>query len=203
MPIPLPWRKRLLTTAQAIVHLGALLPLLWLFIAIPSGAFGGDPVKELIHYLGLGALRLLMLTLLISPLAVRLKNPSLNRLRRPLGLWCFTWASLHFAVWLWLDLGLEWSLIGADIVKRSYILLGFSAWLVLLALAITSLPRLVHALGARWKALHGLIYPTVLLGCIHFWWSLKSGWLEPVLYLGLALVLLGLRKKKILTWLGR
>ncbi|MBN8430466.1 sulfoxide reductase heme-binding subunit YedZ [Microbulbifer salipaludis] len=195
------WRKPLATTLQLGVHLGALLPLLWLFVAINQGRLGGDPVKELIHYLGMGAVRLLLLTLLVSPLAKSLHFGQLNRLRRPLGLWCFAWATLHFLTWLVLDLGLDWSLIGGELVKRTYILLGFSAWLMLLALAITSFPALLKKMGRSWKKLHGLLYIVVLLACWHFWWSVKSGWIEPAVYLGLAIILLAWRRDSVRRWL--
>lgn len=195
------YRKTLAAVLQLAVHIGAALPLLWLFYAVNAGWLGGDAVKELIHFLGLGTLRLLMLTLLVSPLARWLSFGQLNRLRRPLGLWCFTWASLHFAAWLALDLGLDWSLIGAELVKRTYILVGVTAWLMLLALAVTSVPALVRRLGKNWKKLHGLIYPAVLLGCWHFWWAVKSGWIEPAIYLAIALLLLFVRRDRVVRWL--
>ncbi|WP_299596437.1 protein-methionine-sulfoxide reductase heme-binding subunit MsrQ [uncultured Microbulbifer sp.] len=194
------WRKRLAIALQICVHIGALLPLLWLFVAVNDGRLGGDPVKELIHYLGMGTLRLLLLTLLVSPFARALHFGQLNRLRRPLGLWCFTWATLHFSAWLALDLGLDWSLIGTELVKRTYILLGFSAWLILFALAITSLPALMRRMRKNWKKLHGLLYPVVLLACWHFWWSVKSGWIEPAIYFAIALVLLVWRRDSISRW---
>ncbi|MBB5212521.1 protein-methionine-sulfoxide reductase heme-binding subunit MsrQ [Microbulbifer hydrolyticus] len=194
------WRKRLVIVLQVCVHAGALLPLLWLFVAINRGDLGGDPVKELIHYLGMGALRLLLLTLLVSPLARALHFGQLNRVRRPLGLWCFTWASLHFSAWLALDLALDWSLIGSELVKRTYILLGFTAWLMLLALAVTSLPVLMRKMGKNWKKLHGVLYPVVLLVCWHFWWSVKSGWIEPAIYLSIALALLIWRRQSVVRW---
>lgn len=195
------WRKPLAIVLQVGVHVGALLPLLWLFVAINRGDLGGDPVKELIHYLGMGTIRLLLLTLLISPLARVLHFGQLNRLRRPLGLWCFVWASLHFSAWLGLDLALDWSLIGSELVQRTYILLGFSAWLILFALAVTSLPALMRRMGKQWKKLHGLLYLVVLLACWHFWWSVKSGWIEPAIYTALALLLLWWRRQAVLRWL--
>lgn len=191
-------RNRLANGLHVAVHLGALLPLLWLIVAIPQGRLGGDAVEELIHYLGIGALRLLLLTLLVSPLAEKLKFGRLLRLRRPLGLWCFVWASLHFTAWLSLDLAFTWSLIGEEIIKRSYILIGFSAWLVLCALAITSVPKLMRNMGRYWKKLHRWIYLAVLLASVHFWWSLKSGWIEPCIYLSAAIFLLWLRRRKML-----
>ena len=184
---------RFVRVLQAAVHLGSLMPLLWLFHAVPAGKLGGDPVQELIHFLGLGGLRLLMLSLMITPLARWSSRPLLNRLRRPLGLWAFVWVTLHFAAWISLDLIFAWSLIGQEIVKRTYILVGFSVWLILLALAITSIPKLMRAMGRQWKKLHSLIYPATLLACLHFWWSLKSGWIEPAIYLAIGLLLLSLR----------
>jgi sulfoxide reductase heme-binding subunit YedZ len=182
-----PSNQRLARLLKVIVHGGALLPLCWLVWAIPADRLGGDPVESLIHFLGMGALRLLLLTLCITPLARGLKKPFLHRLRRPLGLWAFVWASLHIASWVVFDLGLEWGLIAAELVKRTYIVVGFSAWLILLTLAVTSIPRLVRVLSGRWKKIHRAIYPAVLLICVHFWWSLKSGWLEPAIYLTLVL----------------
>lgn len=183
---------------RVLVHVAALMPLLWLYWAIPAGKLGGDPVKELIHFLGLGAIRLLLLTLAIAPLSKLMHFGQLLRLRRPLGLWCYAWACAHFSAWLWLDLALEWHLIGSELIKRTYILLGFSSWIILSVLAITSIPPLVRKLGRRWKKLHGWIYPTSLLVCVHFWWSLKSGWIEPFVYLCLTLLLLSARKRKLL-----
>lgn len=199
---PLQWRKPIANVLQVIVHLGAAAPLLWLYFAINRGLLGGDPVEALIHFLGMGALRLLMLTLLVSPLASGLSFGLLNRLRRPLGLWCFTWASLHFFTWLALELAFDWSLIGSELVERTYILVGFAAWLLLLALAVTSIPKLMRSMGKNWKKLHGLVYLIVLLGCWHFWWSQKSGWIEPAVYLAGALILLWLRRRKVVHWCG-
>jgi len=177
------------------VHLGALVPLVWLLYAVPRGALGGDPVQALIHFLGLGALRLLLLALLVSPLVKILRFPALLRLRRPLGLWCFVWASLHIATWATLDLGLDWRLVGAEVVTRTYILLGFLAWLILAALAITSVPALVRRLGRHWKPLHRLSYPALLLVCVHFWWSVKGLELEPLIYGLAAVVLLSFKRR--------
>lgn len=192
-----PGRKTALAL-RVLVHVLALLPLLWLFFAVPQGLLGADPVKELTHYLGIGALRLLLLSLCVSPLAKKLKFGQLVRLRRPLGLWCFAWAALHFTTWLALDLAFDWWLIGEELIKRTYILVGFVALLLLLALAVTSIPRILRAMGRNWKKLHRTIYLIAILACVHFWWSVKSGWVEPAVYLGVALFLLWLRRNIIL-----
>lgn len=198
---PRQWRPAVAITGQIAVHLCAALPLLWLFYAIDQGLLGGDPVKELIHFLGLGALRLLMLTLLVSPLASALSFGQLNRLRRPLGLWCFAWGSLHLCAWLALELAFDWSLFGSELIEHTYILVGFAAWVLLLALAVTSLPKLMRLMRQNWKRLHGLVYLVLLLGCWHFWWSVKSGWIEPAAYLSVAVLLLFSRRVKVIKWL--
>ncbi len=194
-------KKPLALGLHILVHLVPAFYLYWLYKAAVSGALGGEPVESIIHFLGLGSLRLLLLTLAVSPCAKLFNWGRLNKLRRPLGLWCFTWACLHFAAWLWLDLALDWSLIGKELIKRTYIVVGFFCWLVLLALAVSSLPFLLKKMGSKWKRLHAWIYPVAILACVHFWWSLKSGWIEPAIYLVLFCSLLVLRKKKLLLWL--
>ena len=134
---------------RVLVHLGSLGFLLWLGYALPAGLLGGDPVQGLTHYLGKGALNLLLITLLVSPLAKRWRQGQLIKLRRPLGLWCAAWAGLHFMVWLGLDLQFDWGLIGGELVKRSYILVGAVALLLLAVLSLTSIPALLRALGGR------------------------------------------------------
>lgn len=178
------------------VHVFSLIPLLWLYWAVNQNRLGGEPLQAIEHYLGMGALRLLLLTLCITPLAKQLKAGRLLRLRRPLGLWCFTWASCHFAIWLVFDWQLYWSQIAEEIIKRQYILVGFSAWLILLALAITSIPYFLRAMGSTWKKLHHWIYLAAILAPLHFLWSVKSGLIEPLVYFAIALTLLFLRREK-------
>ncbi|MFQ2270118.1 protein-methionine-sulfoxide reductase heme-binding subunit MsrQ [Aeromonas enteropelogenes] len=195
---------RHITLLRALVHLGALGFLLWLGFAIPAGRLGGDPVPELIHYLGKGALNLLLLTLLVSPLAKRWRQGLLIKLRRPLGLWSLAWALLHFMAWLGLDLQFDWGLIAGELVKRSYIVVGLVALLLLIALGITSLPALQRVMGPAWQKLHNWVYAIALLVPVHYWWSVKSGWLEPLIYVALACALLLPRRDRLLRpWRGR
>lgn len=195
---------RHITLLRALVHLGALGFLLWLVFAIPAGRLGGDPVPELIHYLGKGALNLLLLTLLVSPLAKRWRQGQLIKLRRPLGLWSMAWALLHFMAWLGLDLQFDWGLIAGELVKRSYIVVGLVALLLMIALGITSLPALQRVMGPAWQKLHNWVYAIALLVPVHYWWSVKSGWLEPLIYLALACALLLPRRDRLLRpWRGR
>lgn len=195
---------RHITLLRALVHLGGLGFLLWLGFAIPAGRLGGDPVPELIHYLGKGALNLLLLTLLVSPLAKRWRQGQLIKLRRPLGLWSMVWALLHFMAWLGLDLQFDWGLIAGELVKRSYIVVGMVALLLLIALGITSLPALQRVMGPAWQKLHNWVYAIALLVPVHYWWSVKSGWLEPLIYVALACALLLPRRDRLLRpWRGR
>lgn len=194
---------RALPRVKAALHGAAFLPLLWLLWALPAGRFSADPVPELLQYLGDWALRLLLLTLCVSPLAKGLKAAWLVRVRRPLGLWCFTYASLHLLVWLGLDLQLAWGQIGGEIIERGFITLGMLSWLILLLLAITSTQGWQRRLGRRWQQLHNGVYLVALLVPVHFWWAVKSGWMEPAFYLGLSLALLWWRRDKLGRWWQR
>ncbi|WP_460241608.1 protein-methionine-sulfoxide reductase heme-binding subunit MsrQ [Aurantivibrio infirmus] len=185
---------------QIFCHIASVTPLCWLCWAFFQDRLGGDPVQYITHFLGLGALRLLLLSLCITPCAKFFSAARLLKLRRPLGLWCFAWASLHFAVWISLDLQFFWSLIGEEIVERNYLLVGFGAWLILLSLALTSLPQLRRVMGRAWKKLHNWIYLVTILAVVHFLWAVKSGYIEPGIYILVALILLLLRKDVLLKY---
>ena len=146
--------------------------------------------------LGQWALRLLLLTLCITPLAVELRAPWLLGLRRMAGLWAFAYATLHFANWVALDLGFDGRTIIADIAKRPYVTVGFAAFALLLPLAATSTDRAMRRLGRRWHLLHRLIYPAAALACLHYWWLVKADWREPLVYALLLAVLLGWRLRR-------
>ena len=155
-------------------------------------------MQGLTHYLGKGALNLLLITLLVSPLAKRWRQGQLIKLRCPFGLWCAAWAGLHFMVWLGLDLQFDWGLIGGELVKRSYILVGAVALLLLAALSLTSIPALLRVMGPAWQKLHNWIYAVALLVPVHYWWSVKSDWQKQLIYLLLACALLWPRREKLL-----
>lgn len=169
-------------------------PLLWLAWRVGNGDLGPNPVEFLEHYSGDWSLRLLLATLAVTPLRRWSGRGEVLRIRRLLGLWAFCWICLHFAIYLTFDL--EWSprLLGEDLVERSYITLGFTAWLLLVPLAITSTRGWQRRLGPRWRGLHRLIYPAALLGALHFLWLVKADIREPALYLGVLIALLWLRR---------
>jgi methionine sulfoxide reductase heme-binding subunit len=181
---------------KPLVFAASLLPLAWL----TCGAFGwfglslgADPVKELEHECGKTALNLLLLTLAVTPVRELTGQPQLLRLRRMLGLFAFFYVVLHFTIYLVLDLELNFATLGADIAKRPYITIGFTAMLLLTPLALTSTNRMMRRLGRRWQSLHRLVYLIAILGVWHFYWQVKRDVREPLIYAGILGILLGYR----------
>lgn len=130
------------TWLKVCLHLAGLLPFLWLVWAINHGGLGADPVKDIQHFTGRTALKFLLATLLITPLARYAKQPLLIRTRRLLGLWCFAWATLHLTSYALLELGVNnLALLGKELITRPYLTLGIISWVILLALAFTSTRR--------------------------------------------------------------
>ena len=170
-----------------------LLPLAQLTWGLFSGALQPNPVEALLHGAGDWALRLLLVTLAVTPLKriTGWRRPMLWR--RMLGLFSFFYAALHFTIWLVLDRGLLWSEIVVDLTKRPYIVVGFTAFLILLALAVTSNTWSMRRLGKGWQKLHRLVYLAALLAILHYWWLVKADVREPLIYLGIFLVLMALR----------
>jgi methionine sulfoxide reductase heme-binding subunit len=181
---------------KPLVFIASLLPFAWL-ICGALGWFGftlgADPVKKLEHVCGKTALNLLLLTLAVSPVRELAGLPQLLRLRRMLGLFAFFYVVVHFTIYLVLDLELNFHLLGADIVKRPYITIGFTALLLLVPLALTSTNAMMRRLGRRWQSLHRLIYPIAVLGVWHFYWQVKRDVREPLIYAGILTVLLAYR----------
>jgi len=178
---------------KPLVFVAGLGPLVWL----ACGAFGwfgaslgADPVKELEHECGKTALNFLLLTLAVTPVRNILGLPQLLRLRRMLGLFAFFYAVVHFSVYVVLDLELNWSTLGADIAKRPYITIGFTALLLLIPLAATSTNGMMRRLGRRWTSLHRLVYIIAILGVWHFYWQVKRDVREPLIYAGILALLL-------------
>ncbi|GAB1596192.1 protein-methionine-sulfoxide reductase heme-binding subunit MsrQ [Lysobacter claricitrinus] len=199
---PTPVRRRSepgVVIAKAIVHALALLPAAWLGwqirneLVLGTGGLGADPVAAIEHFLGLWAIRFLMITLAVTPLRQLTGKAVLLRFRRMLGLYTFFYATLHFGAWMVLDLRLDASQIGAAIAKKPFITVGFAAWLLLVPLAATSFQRAMRSLGRRWGQLHRAIYVIAVLAVLHFWWLVKSDIREPALYAAIAAVLLGWR----------
>lgn len=193
-----------ITGLKVLLHLAAFLPLLWLILAIDQGWLSADPVKDIQHFTGRMALKLLLATLLVTPLTRLLKQPLLIRTRRLLGLWCFAWATLHLISYATLELGLSnLGLLGSELVSRPYLTLGMISWLLLLALAVTSPQRAQRQLGRRWQTLHNFIYLVAILAPVHYLWSVKILSPQPIIYALIALILLAWRYKKMRKWVAK
>ncbi len=191
-----------ITWLKVGLHLAAFLPFVWLFYAANQGFLSADPAKDIQHFTGRMALKLLLATLLVTPLARYGKQPLLIRTRRLLGLWCFAWATLHLTSYAMLELGISnLALLGKELVTRPYLTLGIMSWLVLLSLAVTSTQSLQRKLGSRWQKLHNFVYLVAILAPIHYLWSVKVISPQPLLYALGAFILLALRYKKFRMWL--
>lgn len=190
------------TGLKVVLHLAAFLPFVWLFYAVSQGQLSADPAKDIQHFTGRMALKLLLATLLVTPLARYGKQPLLIRTRRLLGLWCFAWATIHLTSYAMLELGINnLALLGQELVTRPYLTLGIISWLVLLLLAATSTQALQRKLGPRWQKLHNFVYLVAILAPIHYLWSVKVISPQPLLYALGAILLLALRYKKFRLWL--
>ncbi|OAT29815.1 membrane protein [Buttiauxella brennerae ATCC 51605] len=190
------------TWLKVVLHLAAFIPFVWLFYAASQGQLSADPAKDIQHFTGRMALKLLLATLLVTPLARYGKQPLLIRTRRLLGLWCFAWATIHLTSYAMLELGISnLALLGRELVTRPYLTLGIISWLVLLSLAATSTQSLQRKLGSRWQKLHNFVYLVAILAPIHYLWSVKVISPQPLLYALGAIILLALRYKKFRQWL--
>jgi len=180
--------------AKPVVFGLSLLPACWLLFAAVDNQLGANPAQALVRATGDWTLRFLCLTLAVTPLRVITGTPALARFRRLLGLFVYFHGVLHLLSYSWFDMGFDVADIAKDIAKRSFILVGFSAFVLLSALALTSFNRAIRALGAkRWQQLHRLIYVIAGLAVLHFFWmrSAKNNLADVWLYgsvLGLLLL---------------
>jgi len=192
--------KGKVNTLKCLIHLASLSPLIWLYYHAFNDGLGADPVKEVIHFTGIGAFNLLLITLLVSPLAKWRKQGWLLQVRRLLGLYSFAYALLHLLNFIAFDLQFAWGLLLNEIIKRPYISIGMAAFIILLSLSVTSITAIKRKMGKRWQRLHNYSYLALALVAVHFYWSVKSEIIEPSIYIGLSLFLLALRKEKIKRW---
>lgn len=187
---------------KIVIHLGHIFAFVWLFFAVTNGYLGADPVEPIIHFTGKAAINSLLITLLVTPIVQKLKLGALIRVRRLLGVYSFAWAFLHLSSFAWLDLALEWQLLGSEIVKRPYLVVGALVWIILFLLTLTSTQSMQRKLGKKWQQLHNWVYIAAILAPIHYYWSVKSGVVEPIIYLVISFILLSLRRQKIKRWLN-
>ncbi|MGD2116891.1 MAG: protein-methionine-sulfoxide reductase heme-binding subunit MsrQ [Chromatiales bacterium] len=178
---------------KPLVFTLSLLPFGWLVYAAINDELGANPVESITHQTGDWGLYFLLITLSITPLRQLSGAGWLLRLRRMLGLYAFFYASLHLTTYIWLDQFFNWSAVLEDIGKRPYITVGFLAWLILLALAITSVKRIMKRMGRNWKRLHRLVYVAATLAVLHYLWLVKADYLQPMIFGAILIGLLLLR----------
>jgi sulfoxide reductase heme-binding subunit YedZ len=182
--------------AKPLLFAVCLLPLARLFYGAFTDTLGPNPAEALIRGTGDWVLRFLCLTLAVTPLRQWTGLHALARFRRMLGLYTFFYGVLHFLSYAWLDMGFDVDDITHDIAKRPFILVGFTALMLMVPLAATSFNRAIKALGAaRWQALHRVVYVVVLLGLLHYFWmrAAKHNFADWSIYAVIVSVLLGWR----------
>ena len=159
-----------------------------------NGGLGANPIEFITHATGDWTLRFLLITLGVTPLRNLLRWPELVRFRRMLGLFAFFYGSLHLLTYVWLDKFFAWGEMLKDVAKRPFITAGFTAFVLLVPLAITSTAGWIRRLGGkRWQMLHRLIYVSAVVGVVHYYWLVKSDIRMPVFYGALVVALLTYR----------
>ena len=179
---------------KAGVFLACLIPAGLLIRDIFTGGLGSNPTQFLEHATGDWVLRFLAITLAITPLRKILGQPQLIRFRRMLGLFAFFYGFCHFCIYLGFDLVLDFHGLWADVMKRRYITVGFTGFVLMIPLAVTSTAGWVRRLGfKRWQMVHRAIYLSAVAGVIHYYWLVKSDVHLPLEYAGVISVLLAWR----------
>lgn len=198
--------QRSIVIFKIFVHLACLAPIAWLLMRLIQSlhsnpdALGPDPTHTVTFFTGRGTLRLLVISLAITP--VRRLIPKLAwliRFRRMLGLYAFFYGCLHLLTYVWLYAGLSWAAIVDDISQRRFIIAGVTAWALMVPLALTSTTWSIRKLGGKnWNLLHRLAYVSAIAGVVHYWWGVKQGVRTP---LGITVVLAVLLvSRPLLSW---
>ena len=180
---------------KPFVFIICLWPLGIIILDIYYNNLGAEPVKKIMNHFGEWTLIFICLTLTMSPLK-RITNLSFwIKFRRMLGLFVFFYATVHLLTYVGLDYRFDWDPIINDVLKKKYIFIGFSAWLLLIPLAITSSQKMIKILGRNWKNLHRLVYVIAIFGSLHYIWLSKTIFFKPLIYTLIIVVLLALRIK--------
>ena len=175
-------KKRLrLILFRGFTWFAGVSPSVWLVWRLLTDQLGANPIEEVLHRLGDVSLGFLLATLSVSPLRRMTGWNEVIKIRRPLGLFGFFYLTMHFLTYAVLDQTLDFEFIIEDVFERPYITIGFTAWVLLIPLAITSTKGWIRRLGKRWKKLHSLAYLATILGVAHFYWQVKADTYWPTL----------------------
>lgn len=178
---------------RAVLHLLCTAPALVLIYGIFTGSLGVNPVETLTHQTGIWALRILLVSLAITPLRILLNAPQIITFRRLLGLWAFFYALVHFSVYLTFDLRFSVSRVLEDILERPYITAGFTALVLMIPLAITSTTGWQRRMRRTWNKLHKVVYLVGIAAVLHFLWLTRGDQPEPLIYVGMLVALYAVR----------
>jgi methionine sulfoxide reductase heme-binding subunit len=160
---------------KPLIFAASLGPLAALALGAVKGTLGANPIETITHSTGLWTLRFMLLALAVTPLRRLSGWNGIIRYRRMLGLFAFFYGSLHLVTYVWLDQFFDWAAIAKDVAKRPFITAGFSAYVLLVPLALTSTAGMIRRLGGRaWRRLHRLAYAAAALGVVHYWWLVKA-----------------------------
>ena len=189
---------RQLTAVKAIIFIASLIPLAQLVLGGINDTLGANPIETITRKTGTWTFNFLLITLTVTPLRKIADWPWLIRTRRLLGLFTFFYACLHFTTYLWLDQFFDPAAIARDIVKRPFITVGFTAFVLLIPLALTSTNAAIRRMGGkRWQQLHYSIYAIGILASVHYFWLVKPVALPyPLTYALILAVLLGWRARE-------
>ena len=181
---------------KPLVFVACLVPVLVIAIDIRAGSLGANPIETIQDHFGIWGLRFIVITLSVTPLRQLTAWNWLQRFRRMLGLFAFFYVMLHFLTWLVLDSDLNFTAIAEDITERPFITLGFSALLILAAMAATSPLAIRRRMGRNWQKLHNAFYGAAILGVWHYWWQVKLDTSDPAIYAVAVALLLGYRLRQ-------
>jgi sulfoxide reductase heme-binding subunit YedZ len=185
--------KHSITLIKAMIILACVSHFVYLAVSVVNNTLGANPIEVLTHVTGEWGLRLLLITLAITPLRRLLGWNRLMRFRRLLGVCSFTYILAHFAIFLIFDHLFDVLSIIDDIVERPYITVGFIAFVMMVPLAVTSLSVLQRKMGKYWVKLHQLVYVVAILAVVHYWWLVKADILLPAIYAAIVFLLLAIR----------
>lgn len=186
--------SRLRRIVKPIVFLAALIPFALLVVNFATGNLSANPLDDITDATGTWTLRFIVLTLAVTPLQRLTGWSLLGQLRRMLGLFAFFYVCLHFTTYIWFDKFFEWEEIIADVAKRPFIAVGFTSFVLLIPLAVTSWNRMIKWIGGKnWKRLHRLVYVTAIGGVVHYLWLVKADTNRPLTYGAIVLLLFAYR----------
>ncbi|MFC2060538.1 sulfite oxidase heme-binding subunit YedZ [Chloroflexota bacterium] len=188
---------------RIVMHIAALLPLAVLVWDFTQGNLTANPIREVQLRTGASAINLLMLSLACTPINIITGFRPALLLRRPLGIYAFFYALLHFTNFIGIDYGLNFTLIREDLFEKRYAMVGFASFTLLLPLVITSTKRLRQRLGKKWQRLHRLVYLAATLAVVHYIWQTKADISLPLIYGGVLVILLAIRLAVVRNFVNR